>query len=163
MTHFLQDAEGGVRYISESALVRSSLKTVTETAIELTEGAKSHIRRVGLGTFLDYSLDTLHTRELIIRLMDRYDEGSLPDDENSLTDEYSFFLRVSPEKYVLVNPEAVHKVLGTSFATDLADSVSGNKCAALQAMFTEVKAAGFDVECNTRRYNYSRNEYEPKI
>jgi hypothetical protein len=129
----------------------------------LTEGAKSHIRRVGLGTFLDYSLDTLHTRELIIRLMDRYDEGSLPDDENSLTDEYSFFLRVSPEKYVLVNPEAVHKVLGTSFATDLADSVSGNKCAALQAMFTEVKAAGFDVEYNTRRYNYSRNEYEPKI
>jgi hypothetical protein len=85
--------------------------------------------------------------------MDRYEEGSLPDDEGNL-DEYSFFIRISPEKRVLVNPEAVNNVLfGTPFSDTLAGSVSSDTNGVLKAKFDEFEAAGINVTTSYQTYN----------
>jgi hypothetical protein len=111
---------------------------------------------------LDYTLEKLETRELLLWLMDRYDEGSLPDDEGIL-DEYSFFIRISPEKRVLVNPQAVNNVLGTPFNDNLADSVSGDKSGVLKAIFDEFEAAGINVKTTTRKFNERLNAWQSKV
>jgi len=77
--------------------------------------------------------------------------------------EYSFFIRIIPEKYVLVNPEAVNNVLGTPFNDNLADSVSGDKSGALKAMFDEFEAAGIKVDYVTQKFNERLNEFQTKV
>ncbi|CAD6207315.1 unnamed protein product [Miscanthus lutarioriparius] len=128
-------AEDGAKH--KSALSRSSLKTVSDVAKTLSKDAESHVRRVGFDAMLEYTLEKLETRELL--------------------------MWISPEKYVLVNPEAVNNVLGTPFNDNLADSVSGDKSGVLKAMFDEFEAAGIKVDYVTRKFNKRLNEFQTKV
>lgn len=120
---------------------RCSPAVVLEAAKDLTDDAKSQVKKHGFEHLLEFKVSGLQDTELIMWLMDK----SVLDPH----DEYSFLIHIKPGKVVRFTPESIYRIIKAPFGGTLNDEVTGDSNAELRKLCDEMENAGFQVKFET--------------